>query len=219
MGAAITGSNGYSNGYMPRPVRLVSVLLASLAAILVLRGVGVLVSDAGGLSSDLLHGFASHGRYYPVDKICSALDPGALQDAVRDGGQLAGSTTVFEATTDHVIEECQFQNKDVVFTFSAGVYPDAAMRDDLTCTPDNPGEKVETITVGRYTACRWQDVAEGGILIVDDNAVVGCKASPTDVSSLPALQPAVQRNCVRLVDELAAARPAPYWGNRFWTIL
>ncbi len=195
------------------------VLLASLAAILALRGVGVLVSNSGSLSPDFLHGFTSRGRYYPVDKICSVLDPGALQDAIRDGDQLDGTTTVFEATTDHVVEECQFQNKDVVFTFTAGVYPDAAMRQNVTCTPDNPGEKVETIPVGRYSVCRWQGVAEGGSLIVDDNAVVGCRASPSDVSSLPALQPAVQRNCVRLVDKLAAARPAPYWGNRFWTIL
>jgi hypothetical protein len=60
-------------------------------------------------------------------------------------------------------------------------------------------------------------VAEGA-LIIDDNAVVSCYAAPTEVSSLPTFQPVMQRGCVRLMDALAHAHPARFWGNRFWTV-
>jgi hypothetical protein len=49
-------------------------------------------------------------------------------------------------------------------------------------------------------------------------AVVSWYATPTQLSSLPALQPAVQRGCVRLMDALAHAHQPRYWGNRFWTV-
>ena len=55
-------------------------------------------------------------------------------------------------------------------------------------------------------------------MIADDNAVVSCYATPSQLSSLPALQPAMQRGCVRLMDALAHAHPPRYWGNRFWTV-
>ena len=71
---------------------------------------------------------------------------------------------------------------------------------------------------GRYTVCRWLQLTEGGAMIADDNAVVSCYATPTQLSSLPALQPAMQRGCVRLMDALAYAHPPRYWGNRFWTV-
>ena len=214
MGAVIVGSSGSG----PRPARLAFALIASLVAILALRGVGVVWHNAEGPDPGYLYGFTAAGRYYPVSKVCPVLDQGALEDAVGHGGGLTGEATSYEARKEHVIQGCELRNNDVTFTFKVAVYPDAASTDPPACAVENGGDKVETVKDGRYTVCRWLQLTDGGAMIADDNAVVSCYATPTDLSSLPALQPAMQRGCVRVMDALAHAHPAPYWGNRFWTV-
>lgn len=211
LGAVIIGSSG------PGPARLAFALVVSFVAMLALRGVGVVWHNSAGLDPDYRRGFAADGRYYPVDEVCPVLDQGALEDAVGHGGELTAETTAFEAGEYGVRQGCQLRNNDVTFTFQVGVYPDAASNDTPACATDQKVQKAETVTDGRYTVCRWLQLTNGGVLIADDNAVVRCIANPTDLSSLPSLQPAMQRACVRFMDALARARPARYWGDHFWT--
>ena len=214
MGAVIIGSSRSG----PRPARLAIALIASLLAILALRGLGVVWHNAEGPDPGYLYGFTATGRYYPVDRVCPVLDQGALEKAIGHGGDLTAETTTYEARKYHVIQGCELRNNDVTYTFQVVVYPDATSSDPPACAVKDPGDKVETAIDGRYTVCRWRKLLDAGAMIVDDNAVVSCYATPTELSALPALQPAVQRGCVRLMDALAHARPAPYWGNRFWTV-
>jgi hypothetical protein len=214
MGAAIIGSRGSG----PRPAQLASALIASLVAILALRGLGVVWHNTQGPDSRDLRSFTTAGRYYPVDRVCPVLDQETLEDTAGDSGTLTAEATAYEASKYNVIQGCSLSNSDVTYTFQVVISPDAASSEPPPCAVEDTGDEIETVTDGRYTICRWRKLVNGGTMIADDNAVVTCYATPAKLSALPALQVAAQHSCVGLMDALAHARPAPYWGNRFWTI-
>ncbi|HWS32390.1 MAG TPA: hypothetical protein VN408_06570 [Actinoplanes sp.] len=214
MGAVIIGSSGSG----PRPARLASALVGCLVAVLALRGLGVVWHNAQGPDGRYLRGFTATGRYYPVDRVCPVLDQETLEDTAGDGGDLTAEATSYEPSKYNVVQGCSLSNSDVTYTFQVVVFPDAASSESPPCAVEDTGDEVETVTDGRYTICRWRKLVNGGALIADDNAVVTCYATPAKLTALPTLQQAAQHSCVGLMDALAHARPAPYWGNRFWTV-
>jgi hypothetical protein len=225
----------------PRPIpfsfhprKLLVFLLIVFAAMLVSRVIVVAVVNNGRATSAQLEGLRLDGRYYPVEKLCLAIDDDALEEGLK-GSRLDRGTFSLLATGNGfdvsigdgaslVSVRCGSQNWEydtdpqVYFYFTALMYEGSPAR-KFDCRESEPGQKAEITDVDGFTSCRRDDGFEISHRIVDDNAEFTCQVKSQDETLLPALERVMRSECVDLMDELADSRPIPYLGNGFLTVL
>lgn len=218
-----------------RPVRLVVLLLAVLAAALVARALVVVLVNRDRVGGDKLEGIQRiDGRYYPVEKVCLVVERDELQEGLEGSrldlgtASLVANGNSFEVVNgdedevDRVSIGCEWKNLDfdkdpqVTILFEADVYADRA--DDRTCTAGPLVRTATEISLGPHTACRESDGFEVSLSIVDDNAEFFCAVKSRDETLLPALERAVRSECEEFIDRLSRSRPITYGGNAFLTI-
>lgn len=191
----------------------------------------VLLVNHDRLAGDKLEGLEFHGRYYPVEKVCLVVDDSTLEKGL-DGSRLDRGTFSLLPTGNGfnvVLDEryasidCGWKNweydKDpqVYFLFSAVVYAER-IEGRPDCRSEGLGGKAETVSLGRFEACRQYDGFKTALTVVDDNATVGCDVKSQDESLLPALEKVTRAACEDFIDRLARSRPITYGGNTFLTV-
>jgi hypothetical protein len=209
--------------------RLVMLLLVVLVGIVAGRALVVATTNSGRLTPAQLDGLRIAGRYYPIREICPVVDEAALAEglgdrALRDAG--LRTTGNFFRVTDYnreVLMQCGWRNRGsdadprVSIVLSAVVFADPAAQIPA-CQPESLAGAPRPVTVGRYRGCRQDGPATATIVVVDDNVRVQCVVETAESRVLDGLVDRTARQCARLLDQLADARPVSFFGRNFWTV-